>query len=152
MRGYNCRPHPVRLEIKIYLHAYGGRWGAGPLWNRPPFARSRRHIVARKEKKKHTRRARALSPSTLSLLLPPPPAISPHLPVPSSHRQGVSSPILGFLATAIFDKVDYNKNGVIEDVEVEVAVLKLYHQVKCVLRGRKRKGGGGGESASTGPR
>ncbi len=31
--------------------------------------------------------------------------------------------------------MDYNKNGVIEDVEVEVAVLKLYHQVNRRLPG-----------------
>jgi len=48
---------------------------------------------------------------------------------PSPPSQGISGPILTFLAGAIFDKVDYNKNGVIEDVEVEVAILQLYHQI-----------------------
>ncbi len=48
-----------------------------------------------------------------------PPLSQPRAPV-SIITQGISSPVLGFLASAIFDRVDYNKNGVIEDVEVEV--------------------------------
>jgi Ca2+-binding EF-hand superfamily protein len=35
----------------------------------------------------------------------------------------------------IFDRVDYNKNGVIEDAEVELAVMKVYHQVNRRLPG-----------------
>lgn len=31
--------------------------------------------------------------------------------------------------------MDYNKNGVIEDVEVEVAILQLYHQINSRLPG-----------------
>lgn len=35
----------------------------------------------------------------------------------------------------VFDKVDYNKNGLIEPLEVEVAVLSLYNIVNKRLPG-----------------
>jgi hypothetical protein len=38
-------------------------------------------------------------------------------------------------ALQVFDKVDYNRNGLIEPLEVEVAILNLYNIVNKRLPG-----------------
>jgi hypothetical protein len=44
----------------------------------------------------------------------------------------------------VFEKVDYNKNGLIEPLEVEVAILSLYNIVNKRLPGWQVRAGGDG--------
>ena len=67
--------------------------------------------------------------------LQPPPTHSPAIK-PLHQPASPFDAVFDFMCKKVFDSVDANRNGVIEQSEVEVAILSLYNQVR-----KKRCGG-----------
>jgi hypothetical protein len=56
---------------------------------------------------------------------------TPQTPQSSSKKMGVFSGIWAWMCRRAFNKVDYNKDGRIDSLEVEVAILSLYNVRRC---------------------